>query len=581
MNVDFEWDRRRQDAFQLIKKLISSAPALRPIDYESNLPVTLSVDSSREATGMILSQIDEAGKRRPARYGSVPMSERESRYSQPKLELFGLYQALRCWRLYIIGVTNFHVEVDAKFIQGLLNNPDLQPDAAVNRWIQGILMFHFELIHVPAVRFQGPDALSRRGRAIGEIAEDDDDEWLDQITLMGRVSPDVFQLPSLTYGGQEDLKAKGYYQLPVVQFRGQDELKNSFTTVSNQDIEVLEAPRYFSSLQQAYERTDTNDNYILPSCHLSRKAQENQLQNIRQFLRTLEMPEFESAQKQRRFIAKATEFMERGGRLWKRNGSDPPLAVIFEPKSRLSVLRQGHENLGHKGIRAMWEHLKNRFHWPYIRADIHHHVALCPQCQVRSTKKMEIPPTISVPTSVFRKIYIDIMKMPPSGKYSMIVAARLTGFCEAKALTAQTSQQMANFFWTQIYCRYGCPQQVTTDNGSEVKKAFEILMKRLGIPQIFISSYNKHANGVVERGHYTLREAIVKACQGKISRWPQMIPAAVFADRVTVSSVTGYSPFQLLHATLPILPFDLVESTFLVDGFHSGMTTSELLALRI
>jgi transposase InsO family protein len=165
----------------------------------------------------------------------------------------------------------------------------------------------------------------------------------------------------------------------------------------------------------------------------------------------------------------------------------------------------------------------------------------------------------------------------------MIVAARddLTGFCEAKALTAQTSQQMANFFWTHIYCRYGCPQQVTTDNGSEVKKAFEILMKRLGIPQIFISSYNKHANGVVERGHYTLREAIVKACQGKISRWPQMIPAAVFADRVTVSSVTGYSPFQLLLATLSILPFDLAESTFLVDGFHSGMTTSELLALRI
>jgi transposase InsO family protein len=196
---------------------------------------------------------------------------------------------------------------------------------------------------------------------------------------------------------------------------------------------------------------------------------------------------------------------------------------------------------------------------------------------------MEIPPTISMPTAIFKKIYIDIMKMPPSGKYSMIVAARddLSGFCEAKALTAQTSKQRANFFWTYIYCRYGCPQQVTTDNGSEVKKAFEILMKRLGIPQITITTYNKHANGVVERGHFTLREAIVKACQGHISRWPQILPAAVFADRVTMSSVTGYSPFQLLHATLPVLPFDLAESTFLVDGFYAGMSTSELLALRI
>ncbi|KAF8218389.1 hypothetical protein K438DRAFT_1557351 [Mycena galopus ATCC 62051] len=98
------------------------------------------------------------------------MSKRESRYLQPKLELFGLYRALHhctsvlaClthWQLYIIGIKTFRVEVDAKFIQGLLNNPDLQPDAAVNRWIQGILMFHFELLHVPATHFQGPDALS-------------------------------------------------------------------------------------------------------------------------------------------------------------------------------------------------------------------------------------------------------------------------------------------------------------------------------------------------------------------------------------------------------------------------------------
>lgn len=73
--------------------------------------------------------------------------------------------------------------MDAKFIQGILNNPDLQPDAAVNRWIQGILMFHFTLIHVPATKFQGPDALSRRERAPEEAVESDDDTWLDQIAL--------------------------------------------------------------------------------------------------------------------------------------------------------------------------------------------------------------------------------------------------------------------------------------------------------------------------------------------------------------------------------------------------------------
>ncbi len=54
------------------------------------------------------------------------------------------------------------MEVDAKYIKGMLEAPDLQPNAAMNRWIQGILLFDFTLIHVPGARFKGPDALSRR-----------------------------------------------------------------------------------------------------------------------------------------------------------------------------------------------------------------------------------------------------------------------------------------------------------------------------------------------------------------------------------------------------------------------------------
>jgi hypothetical protein len=90
--------------------------------------VVLSVDSSKEAARYILSQLEDNGKtKRPARYGSTPMSQTESCYSQPKLELFGLYRALHEWRRHIIGVKKLIVEVDAKYIKGMLKNPDLQP----------------------------------------------------------------------------------------------------------------------------------------------------------------------------------------------------------------------------------------------------------------------------------------------------------------------------------------------------------------------------------------------------------------------------------------------------------------------
>ena len=42
----------------------------------------------------------------------------------------------------------FTVETDASYIKGMLNNPDIQPGAAVNRWIAGILLFDFDLVHV-------------------------------------------------------------------------------------------------------------------------------------------------------------------------------------------------------------------------------------------------------------------------------------------------------------------------------------------------------------------------------------------------------------------------------------------------
>ena len=84
------------------------------------------------AVGIILSQLDENGRKRPARYGSLPFLGVESRYAQSKLELYGLYRATRHFHLYIIGAKNLIMEVDTKYIKGMLTEPDLQPNAAIN-----------------------------------------------------------------------------------------------------------------------------------------------------------------------------------------------------------------------------------------------------------------------------------------------------------------------------------------------------------------------------------------------------------------------------------------------------------------
>lgn len=513
-DVEFVWDERREEAFDALKAAVTTAPALRAIDYQSENPIILSVDSSLIAVGFILSQEDENGKRRPARYGSLPMNEREARYSQPKLELYGLFRALRHYRLFLIGVKHLRVEVDAKYIKGMLNEPDLQPNATINRWIQGILLFDFTLVHVPATRFRGPDGLSRR-EPLDEEREDFNDDFLDDIALLASIPAQASCLQAHTFAAA---------------ITGQDE----------------------------------------------------KLRQIWRFLVSLEVPQDLSQQARKRFVKRALEFFLQDSLMYKRNHGHP-LRVVLETEKRVQIMTQAHEELGHRGEFAVYEQLKKRFYWPHMRAHVRHHIQSCHQCQIRDVKRIELPLTVSTPATLFSKVYIDVMLMPKARGYRYIVAARddLSRASEGRAMKKSTAQSLANFFWDQIFCRYGAIKRVVTDNGPEVQGAFSELMDRYGIPHVQISAYNSKANGVVERGHFIIREAIVKSCAGKISQWPDKVQLAFFADRITVSRSTGFSPYYLLHGIDPVLPFDLAEATFLAPAFQPEMSTTDLLAQRI
>ena len=60
-----------------------------------------------------------------------------------------------------------------------------------------------------------------------------------------------------------------------------------------------------------------------------------------------------------------------------------------------------------------------------------------------------------------------------------------------------------------------------------------------------------------------------------------MVHHAFFADKVITHRSTGFSPYFLLHGLDPVLPFDLFEATYLVEGFYSDMTSEELLSPHI
>ncbi|PCH41818.1 hypothetical protein WOLCODRAFT_70431, partial [Wolfiporia cocos MD-104 SS10] len=177
-------------------------------------------------------------------------------------------------------------------------------------------------------------------------------------------------------------------------------------------------------------------------------------------------------------------------------------------------------------------------------SDVRHHIRSCHQCQIRSTVKVQVPLTISTPSTIFTKVYLDIMRMPTARGFQYMIAARddLSRASEGRALKRATAKNVAKFFWEEILCRY--------------------------------------ANGVVERGHFIIRESLVKACDGDLSSWPDLLPHAFFTDRITITRATGHSPYYLLFGVHPVLPFDLSEASFMTDAYRSGMSTADLLAHR-
>ena len=77
---------------------------------------------------------------------------------QSKRELFEIKRALEANEYLLIRCRKLVVETDMKYIHGMLNHLEMRPNGTINRWIEKILMFHFELRHIAGKMF-GPDGL--------------------------------------------------------------------------------------------------------------------------------------------------------------------------------------------------------------------------------------------------------------------------------------------------------------------------------------------------------------------------------------------------------------------------------------
>jgi hypothetical protein len=157
------------------------------------------------------------------------------------------------------------------------------------------------------------------------------------------------------------------------------------------------------------------------------------------------------------------------------------------------------------------------------------------------------------------------MKMPKAGGFEYLIQARcvLTSYPEWRMLCKENTRTLCAFIFEELLCRWGPITEIVTDNTPVYKIAVDELAHKYGIHLIHVSPYNSQANGIIERRHRNVREAIIKTCEGDETRWNQVVHSVFWAERVTIQKATGLSPYFMMHSVKPIFPFDLAKATFL------------------
>ncbi|CAL8168130.1 unnamed protein product [Prunus armeniaca] len=138
----------------------------------------------------------------------------------------------------------------------------------------------------------------------------------------------------------------------------------------------------------------------------------------------------------------------------------------------------------------------------------------------------------------------------------MIVATNyFTKWIEAEALSSTKEADVERFIWRNIIRRFGCPQSLVTDNGSQfIGKQITAFFAKYKIKQHLSTPRYPQGNGLAEASNKVILDCLKKRLEGAEGKWVDELPGVLWAYRTTKLRSTGETPFSLTYGTEAIIP---------------------------
>ena len=228
---------------------------------------------------------------------------------------------------------------------------------------------------------------------------------------------------------------------------------------------------------------------------------------------------------------------------------------------RFDIFKQLH-NLSHPGPNSTLRLLKKRYIWPGMRKQVREWTKSCDLCQkTKVTRHTKAQYTPFPPSEKFDRVHLDIVghfSESHGQKYLLTMIDRYSRWIEIIPIPNIRAETVVKAFFENWIARYGVPNIITTDRGtqftSELHQAFISL---LGAQHITTTAYHPQCNGIIERLHRRLKEAL--RCH--TSTWSEALPVVLLGLRAACREDFPYSPAEAMFGKSIRLPGEFLRET--------------------